>query len=96
MVGKKVPYYGILFKCYRPKTLSHDVSELLLNYVVITHILKERQRDIVFDIPSFCPSNPTKVVGTLCAQLLPKFYADSFEPSHVYLPLSEDVHVVWI
>ena len=36
------------------------------------------------------------IVGTLCAQLLLQFYADSFETSHVFWSWTEDVHVVWI
>ena len=35
-------------------------------------------------------------MGTLCAQLLLQFYADSFETSQVFWSWSEDVHVVWI
>ena len=35
-------------------------------------------------------------VGTLWAQLLLQFYADSFETSLVFWPWSEDMHVVWI
>ena len=37
-----------------------------------------------------------KIVGTLCAQLLLQFYADSFETLQVILTWSEDIHVVWI
>ena len=44
-------------------------------------------------LPSFCPP---KVVGTLCAQLLLQFYADSFETLQMFLSWSEDMHVVWI
>ena len=33
-------------------------------------------------------------VGTLWAQLLLQFYADSFETSLVFWPWSEDMHVV--
>ena len=43
--------------------------------------------------PSFRPPN---VVGTLCAQLLLQFYADSFETLQMFLSWSEDMHVVWI
>ena len=35
-------------------------------------------------------------MGTLCAQLLLQFVADSFETSHVFWPWSEDIHMVWI
>ena len=35
-------------------------------------------------------------MGTLCAQLLLQFDADSFETSQVFWSWSEDVHVVWI
>ena len=37
-----------------------------------------------------------KVVGTLCAHLPLRFYADSFENSHVFWSLSEDVHMIGI
>ena len=43
--------------------------------------------------PSFRPPN---IVGTLCAQLLLQFYADSFETLQMFLSWSEDMHVVWI
>ena len=43
--------------------------------------------------PSFRPPN---IVGTLCVQLLLQFYADSFETLQMFLPWSEDMHVVWI
>ena len=39
---------------------------------------------------------PPKVVGTLCAQLLLQFYADSFEILQMFLSWSEDMHMVWI
>ena len=35
-------------------------------------------------------------VGTLCAQLLLQFHANSFKTLHVLLTWSEDMHVVWI
>ena len=59
---------------------------------------KEKQRDIVFGNPSFRPPSPPppppppKVVGTLCAQLLLQFYADSFETLHMLLSRYEDMH----
>ena len=55
--------------------------------------------DIVFGIPYICGSvlmyfRPPTVVGTLCAQLLLQFYADSFETSQAFWSWSEDVHVL--
>ena len=48
-------------------------------------------------LPSVFPSfRPPNVVGTLCAQLLLQFCADSFETSQMFLSWSEDMHVVWI
>ena len=44
-------------------------------------------------LPSFRPPN---IVGTLCAQLLLQFYADSFETLQMFLSWSEDMHVVLI
>ena len=35
-------------------------------------------------------------VGTLCAQLLLQFHANSFKTLHVLWAWSEDMHVVWI
>ena len=51
--------------------------------------------------PSFRPSvrqsfRPPNIVGTLCAQLLLQFYADSFETLQMFLSWSEDMHVVRI
>ena len=47
--------------------------------------------------PSISPSfRPPTEVGTLWAQLLLKFYTDSFETSLVFWSWSEDMHVVWI
>ena len=37
-----------------------------------------------------------ETVGTLWAQLLIQFYTDLYETLHMFLPWSEDVHVVWI
>ena len=61
--------------------------------LIVPCLFEEKQRDKVFGIPSFCPPN---VVGTLCAQLLLQFYADSFETLQMILPWSEDMHVLWI
>ena len=48
-------------------------------------------------LPSVFPSfRPPNIVGTLCAQLLLQFYADSFETLQMFLSWSEDMHVVWI
>ena len=56
-----------------------------------------RQRGgIVFSIPFVLPLPPLQVVGTLCWQLLLQFYAYTFETLHVFRPLSELVHIVWI
>ena len=38
----------------------------------------------------------TMKVGTLCAQLLLQFQANSFKTLHVLWAWSEDMHVVWI
>ena len=35
------------------------------------------------------------IVGTLCAQCLLQFYANSFKTLHVLWTWSEDMHVVW-
>ena len=56
-------------------------------------LFEEKRRDIVFGILSFRPPN---IVGTLCAQLLLQFYADSFETLQMFLSWSEDMHVVRI
>ena len=63
-----------------------------LFYFIVPRLFEEKRRDIVFGIPSFRPPN---IVGTLCAQLLLQFYADSFETSQMFLSWSEDMHVVW-
>ena len=72
---------------------------------IVPRLFEEKRRDIVFGIPSFrpsvCPSVlpsfcPPNIVGTLCAQLLLQFYADSFETLQMFLSWSEDMHVVWI
>ena len=47
-------------------------------------------------LPSFRPSvrpsfHPPNIVGTLCAQLLLQFYADSFETLQMLLSWSEDM-----
>ena len=57
-------------------------------------LVEEKQGDIVFHFPSFCPS--IQVVGTLCMQLLLQFYSDSFETIQVLRSWSEDVHIIWI
>ena len=59
----------------------------------VPRLFEEKRRDIVFGIPS---SRPPNIVGTLCAQLLLQFYADSFETLQIFLSWSEDMHVVWI
>ena len=48
-------------------------------------------------LPSLLPSfrislRPPKAVGTLCAQLLQQFYADSFKTSQMLLAWSDDMH----
>ena len=67
-------------------------------FIFVPRLFEEKQRDIVFGIPSFrLPSfRPPNKVGTLCAQLLLQFYADSFETLQMFLSWSEDMHVVWI
>ena len=61
--------------------------------VIVPRLFEEKRRDIVFGFPSFRPPN---IVGTLCAQLLLQFYAESFETLQMFLSWSEDMHVVWI
>ena len=56
---------------------------------VVPRLFEEKRRDIVFGIPSFRPSvlpsfRPPNIVGTLCAQLLLQFYADSFETLQMF------------
>ena len=47
-------------------------------------------------LSAFASFRPPNVVGTLCAQLLLQFYADSFETVQMYLSWSDKMHVVWI
>ena len=61
--------------------------------LIVPRLFKEKGRDIVFGIPSFRLPN---IVGTLCAQLLLQFYANSFETLQMFLSWFEDMHVVWI
>ena len=60
---------------------------------IVPRLFEEKRRDIVFGIPSFRPSvrpsvlpsfRPPNIVGTLCAQLLLQFYADSFETLQMF------------
>ena len=66
-----------------------------LRFVIffVPRLFEEKRRDIVFGIPSFRPSvlpsvlpsfRPPNIVGTLCAQLLLQFYADSFETLQMF------------
>ena len=76
-------------------------SDLSSADFIVPRLFEEKRRDIVFGIPSFRPSvlpsfRPPNIVGTLCAQLLLQFYADSFETLQMFLSWSEDMHVVWI
>ena len=48
---------------------------------VVPRLFEEKRRDIVFGIPSFRPPN---IVGTLCAQLLLQFYADSIKTLQIF------------
>ena len=57
--------------------------------IIVPRLFEEKRRDIVFGIPSFRPSvlpsfRPPNIVGTLCAQLLLQFYADSFETLQMF------------
>ena len=53
--------------------------------LIVPRLFEEKRRDIVFSIPSFRPSfRPPNIVGTLCAQLLLQFYADSFETLQMF------------
>ena len=61
----------------------------ILFLIFVPRLFKEKRRDIVFGIPSFRPSvlpsfRPPNIVGTLCAQLLLQFYADSFETLQMF------------
>ena len=89
---------------YNPQIIFYHFF-IKLNLAIFLAFFFEKRRDIVFGIPSFrpsfrpsiCPSfRPPNVVGTLCAQLLLQFYADSFETLQMFLSWSEDMHVVWI
>ena len=72
-------------------------SNLSLVIVPRLQVFEEKQGYIVFGILSVHPYfRPPTVVGTLCAQLLLQFYADSLETLQLFWSLSEDVHVVWI
>ena len=82
-----------------------EISKIILNYhqissnmhLIVPRLFEEKRRDIVFGFPSFRPSfRPPNIVGTLCAQLLLQFYADSFKTLQMFLSWSEDMHVVWI
>ena len=85
-----------------PKHLNvAGLSYQFLFYLIVPRLFEEKRRDIVFGFPSFRPSvfpsfRPPNIVGTLCAQLLLQFYADSFETLQMFLSWSEDMHVVWI
>ena len=61
-------------------------SDLFLGtYFIVPRLFEEKRRDIIFGIPSFRPSfRPPNIVGTLCAQLLLQFYADSFETLQMF------------
>ena len=66
-----------------------DHTHLLFLTVFVPRLFEEKRRDIVFGIPSFRPSvlpsfRPPNIVGTLCAQLLLQFYADSFETLQMF------------
>ena len=80
---------------------SLEIIMIILFLLIVPRLFEEKRRDIVFGIPSFrlsvLPSfRPPNIVGTLCAQLLLQFYADSFETLQMFLSWSEDMHVVWI
>ena len=83
---------------YNFNLFSEIVVFIVLAYFfIVPHLFEEKRRDIVFGFPSFRPSfRPPNIVGTLCAQLLLQFYADSFETLQMFLSWSEDMHVVWI
>ena len=64
-----------------------------VRFFFVPRLFEEKRRDIVFGIPSFRPSvrpsvlpsfRPPNIVGTLCAQLLLQFYADSFETLQMF------------
>ena len=81
----------------KPQIFNMEEIELeaikVATFYIVPRLFEEKRRDIVFGIPSFRPPN---IVGTLCAQLLLQFYADSFETLQMFLSWSEDMHVVWI
>ena len=75
------------------KQIVYDQTALIKNFFVVPRLFEEKRRDIVFGIPSFRPSvrpsvlpsfRPPNIVGTLCAQLLLQFYADSFETLQMF------------
>ena len=81
----------ILFTCRDPETFVIGDPTLITFFV--PRLFEEKRRDIVFGIPSFRPSvrpsvlpsfRPPNIVGTLCAQLLLQFYADSFETLQMF------------
>ena len=62
---------------------------LIVLVIFVPRLFEEKRRDIVFGIPSVLPSvlpsfRPPNIVGTLCAQLLLQFYADSFETLQMF------------
>ena len=71
---------------------ADELVDLMFTHIV-PRLFEEKRRDIVFGIPSFRPSvrpsvlpsfRPPNIVGTLCAQLLLQFYADSFETLQMF------------
>ena len=80
-----------------PNLPPGDCRQELKLVFIVPRLFEEKRRDIVFGIPSFRPSvlpsvrpsvlpsfRPPNIVGTLCAQLLLQFYADSFETLQMF------------
>ena len=86
--------------CFNKDTLFRfvfQIQQTALSVVIVPRLFEEKRRDIVFGFPSFRPSvrpsvlpsfRPPNIVGTLCAQLLLQFYADSFETLQMFLSWS--------
>ena len=69
--------------------LVYKFKRIVGKPIFVPRLFEEKRRDIVFGIPSFRPSvlpsfRPPNIVGTLCAQLLLQFYADSFETLQMF------------
>ena len=94
----------LLIMCTSMKSLVQASLYILVNLFSCPPPFRRKAEGHSFRhsvLPSFRPSvfpsfRPPNIVGTLCAQLLLQFYADSFETLQMFLSWSEDMHVVWI